>query len=61
MGIPFLGRIPLYQPIREGGDNGSPIVDSEPDSVASRAFLEMAERTAAQVSIAALSSPETVS
>ena len=61
MGIPFLGRIPLYQPIREGGDSGCPIVDSEPDSAASRAFFEMAERTAAQVSIAALSSPETVS
>jgi ATP-binding protein involved in chromosome partitioning len=54
MGVPFLGRIPIYQPIREGGDSGNPIVIAEPDSVAARAFLNVAERTAAQVSIAAL-------
>ena len=60
MGIPFLGRIPLYQPIREGGDSGRPIVDADPDSAAARGFLEIAERTAAQVSIAALSSSESV-
>ena len=54
MGVPFLGRIPIYQPIREGGDSGHPIVISEPDSPAARAFLDVAERTAAQISIAAL-------
>ena len=54
MGVPFLGRIPVYQPIREGGDSGNPIVLSEPDSAAARAFCEVAERTAAQISIAAL-------
>jgi ATP-binding protein involved in chromosome partitioning len=54
MGVPFLGRIPIYQPIREGGDSGNPIVLSEPDSAAARAFCEVAERTAAQISIAAL-------
>jgi ATP-binding protein involved in chromosome partitioning len=55
MGVPFLGRIPIYQPIREGGDSGNPIVIAEPDSIAARAFFEVARRTAAQVSIAALS------
>ena len=54
MGVPFLGRIPIYQPIREGGDSGNPIVIGEPDSAAARAFFAVAERTAAQVSIAAL-------
>ncbi len=54
MGVPFLGRIPIYQSIREGGDSGHPIVISEPDSPAARAFLDVAERTAAQISIAAL-------
>ena len=54
MGVPFLGRIPIYQSIREGGDSGNPIVVAEPDSPAARAFLDVAERTAAQVSIAAL-------
>ena len=54
MGVPFVGRSPGYQPIREGGDSGNPIVLSEPDSAAARAFFEVAERTAAQISIAAL-------
>ena len=56
MGVPFLGRIPLYQPIREGGDSGRPIVVAEPDSIAARACFNVAERTAAQVSISALGS-----
>ena len=56
MGVPFLGRIPIHQPIREGGDSGNPLVATEPDSVAGQAFLDVAKRTAAQVSIAALSS-----
>jgi ATP-binding protein involved in chromosome partitioning len=50
--VPFLGQIPLYAPIRTGSDEGVPIVMAEPDSPAARAFREVAERTAAQVSIA---------
>ncbi|MPY88439.1 MAG: P-loop NTPase [Luteitalea sp.] len=50
--LPFLGQIPLYEPIRVGGDTGVPIVLAEPESPATRAFLAAAERTAAQVSIA---------
>ena len=53
MGVPFLGRLPIYQPIREGSDAGVPLIVSEPGSAAARAFLTVAERTAAQVSIAA--------
>ena len=53
MDVPFLGRLPIYQPIREGSDTGVPLVVAEPASSASRAFLTVAERTAAQVSIAA--------
>src|SRR5262245_26144243 len=52
LGIPFLGRIPIYQPIREGGDAGTPLVVSEPSSPAAAAFMSVAERTAAQLSIA---------
>jgi ATP-binding protein involved in chromosome partitioning len=55
--VPFLGRIPIYQPIREGGDSGVPILVSEPDSPAGRAFMSAAERTAAQVSIASYNRP----
>jgi ATP-binding protein involved in chromosome partitioning len=53
MTVPFLGRLPMYQPIREGSDAGLPLVVSEPASAAAKAFLTIAERTAAQVSIAA--------
>ena len=58
MGVPFLGRLPVYQAIREGSDSGVPLVIAEPASVAARAFLTIAERTAAQVSIAAHQSAE---
>jgi ATP-binding protein involved in chromosome partitioning len=58
MDVPFLGRLPIYQPIREGGDSGVPLVVAEPASEAARAFLTVAERTAAQISIAAHKSAE---
>ena len=58
--IPFLGRIPIYQPMREGGDTGVPLVISEPDSPAARAFMAAAERIAAQVSIASFTAPPTI-
>ena len=51
--VPFLGRLPIYQPIREGSDAGVPLVVAEPASAAAKAFLTLAERAAAQVSIAA--------
>jgi ATP-binding protein involved in chromosome partitioning len=55
MSIPFLGRVPLYEPVRVGGDNGVPIVMSEPDSLAAKALTAAAERVAQQVSIASFS------
>jgi ATP-binding protein involved in chromosome partitioning len=55
--VPFLGRIPIYEPIREGGDTGRPLVTTEPESPAGRAFLDVAEQTAAQVSIASYRKP----
>jgi len=53
MDVPFLGRLPIYQPIREGSDAGIPLIVAEPASSAARAFLTVAERTAAQISIVA--------
>jgi len=52
MSAPFLGRVPLYEPVRSGGDSGVPIVIAEPESVAARALTAAAERAAQQVSIA---------
>jgi ATP-binding protein involved in chromosome partitioning len=57
MEIPFLGRIPIYEPIRRGGDEGQPLVIAEPDSPAAAAFRQVAEQTAAQVSIASYRKP----
>ena len=57
LGVPFLGRIPIYQPIREGSDVGVPLVIAEPDSAATRAFIGVAEQTAAQLSIASYTRP----
>jgi ATP-binding protein involved in chromosome partitioning len=52
LSVPFLGRIPIYQPIRIGGDTGVPIAVGEPQSAAARAFRTTAEQLAAQLSIA---------
>jgi len=50
--VPFLGRLPIYEPVRVGGDTGRPIVVTEPESAAARAFVSVAEQAAAQISIA---------
>jgi ATP-binding protein involved in chromosome partitioning len=55
--VPFLGRLPIYQPIREGSDSGIPLMIAEPDSPAALQFMAAAERTAAQVSIASYTRP----
>jgi ATP-binding protein involved in chromosome partitioning len=54
MGIPFLGAVPIDTRVREGGDEGQPIVAAAPDSPAGAAFLEVAGKVAAQISIQAM-------
>jgi ATP-binding protein involved in chromosome partitioning len=51
-GVPFLGEVPLAVGVREGGDNGKPIVLEEPESPAGKALARIAANVAAQVSIA---------
>lgn len=53
--VPLLGRVPLEIPLREGGDDGVPIVVSQPDSASARELTAVAKRIAAKVSVAALS------
>ena len=53
LNVPFLGRLPLYQPIRVGSDRGIPLVIAEPDSVGTRAFMDVAEAVMAQLAVAA--------
>jgi ATP-binding protein involved in chromosome partitioning len=57
-GVPLLGEVPLNIAVREGGDAGKPIVAT--DSPAAAAFLEIAEKVAAQVSIANLGNSNTM-
>jgi ATP-binding protein involved in chromosome partitioning len=57
LSVPFLGRIPIYEPIRVGGDTGVPITIGEPQSAAARAFRASAEQLAAQISIASYKRP----
>jgi ATP-binding protein involved in chromosome partitioning len=42
--VPFLGEVPLYQEIREGGDRGKPVVVAAPDSPPGRVFREISQR-----------------
>ena len=41
--VPFLGEVPIFTEIREGGDRGMPIVVSTPNHVAGKAFIHVAE------------------
>ncbi|MBM3671090.1 MAG: Mrp/NBP35 family ATP-binding protein [Actinobacteria bacterium] len=43
VGVPLLGQVPLVPALREGGDEGDPIVIARPDDEASQAFRAIAE------------------
>ena len=51
LGVPFLGGIPLHEEIRVESDGGAPIVVSRPDSVAAKAFRDVASQIAARTSV----------
>ena len=51
MGIPFLGKVPIDTRVRQGGDEGTPIVVAAPEAPAAKAFDDLATKVAAQVSI----------
>ena len=53
-GVPFIGAIPLDPAVRQGGDAGSPVVVSQPDSPVAQALKAVAEDLAAKVSVAAM-------
>ena len=46
LGVPLLAQVPLVPELREGGDEGRPIVASDPDSPAGTALREAARRVA---------------
>jgi ATP-binding protein involved in chromosome partitioning len=41
--VPFLGEVPIFVEIREGGDSGNPVVVSAPGQPAGQAMLRIAE------------------
>src|ERR1019366_6789593 len=43
--VSFLGEVPIFTEIREGGDRGMPIVVSTPNHPAGKAFIQIAEET----------------
>jgi ATP-binding protein involved in chromosome partitioning len=47
--VPFLGEIPLFMDIRIGGDQGLPVVMSNPSGAPSQAFIEIARRLRANI------------
>jgi len=40
--VPFLGEVPIFTEIREGGDRGTPITVSTPNHAAGKAFIQIA-------------------
>lgn len=51
LNLNFLGELPIVQRVRECGDEGTPVVKREPDSVISKAFRSLAQGIAQRVSI----------
>ncbi|MDN5745131.1 MAG: Mrp/NBP35 family ATP-binding protein [Nocardioidaceae bacterium] len=42
--VPVLGQLPLDIALREGGDNGVPLVEADPEAPAAKALREVADR-----------------
>jgi ATP-binding protein involved in chromosome partitioning len=57
--VPFLGEIPIDPAIRQGGDEGVPLVVGHPDSPQTEAFQRVAGELARQLSILAYPAPST--
>jgi ATP-binding protein involved in chromosome partitioning len=52
LSVPFLGRVPIYEPIRIGGDTGVPITIGDPESIAAKSLRAAADQLAVQLAIA---------
>jgi ATP-binding protein involved in chromosome partitioning len=47
LGVPLLGRVPLVNAVRLGGDEGHPVVAADPQSETAHAFRDVAGKLAA--------------
>ena len=50
-GVPFIGSIPMDPAVRQGGDQGKPIVVTNPNSPTAQAMISMAQAVAARLSV----------
>ena len=55
LGVPFLGRVPINMAIREGSDDGRPVVAANPALPEAQALIRIAQNVADRVAIANLS------
>ena len=53
----LLAAIPMHPAVREGGDQGKPVVVAQPDSPAAQALRALAEKVAAKLSVQAMQGP----
>ncbi|MBA4179300.1 MAG: hypothetical protein C0506_01805 [Anaerolinea sp.] len=51
LGIDFLGEIPIEPAVREGADNGIPVVYGAPESTSAAAIARIARNVAARISV----------
>ena len=52
-GLPFLGAIPILPAVRKAGDEGQPVLVSDPHGIEATAFRDVARQLAARLSIQA--------
>lgn len=50
LSLKLLGQLPINQNVREGGDNGKPVVFDKPDSEQSIKFFDISRNLAAEIS-----------
>ncbi|HWQ04120.1 MAG TPA: Mrp/NBP35 family ATP-binding protein [Longilinea sp.] len=60
-GVPFLGAIPMDAAVRGGGDEGKPVIVTQPQSAPAKALRALAEQLAAQLSVNAFQNQPSVS
>jgi ATP-binding protein involved in chromosome partitioning len=58
LGIPLLGQLPLVTALREGSDDGRPIVAVDPDSEVAQQFHTIARRIATELKPKKIFSPQ---
>jgi ATP-binding protein involved in chromosome partitioning len=51
LGVPFLGEVPIDIALRQGGDDGRPLVHTAPDSATARVFADIAEAVRAAIEV----------